>query len=149
MEDLTKNDDWEYNGTPFTSDYLKSLDPIYTHFIYQITDDKGRIYIGYKGFYSSTKKKFGKKKLAAIEDKRLKKYEVVTKESNWKNYFSSCKPLQEYLKEEFSECNREILMFCTQSNFRYWEAYYQFKMEVLHRESWNSNILNCFFRNNI
>ena len=142
-----QNDDWEYNGTPFTSDSLKALNPIFTHFIYQITDDTGRIYIGYKGFYSSTKKKFGKKKLAAVEDKRLKKYEIVTKESNWKTYYSSCKPLGEYLKD--TKCKREILMFCTQSNFRYYEAYYQFSKRVLHIDSWNDNILSHFYRHNL
>ena len=150
MENLTKNDDWEYNGTPFTSDSLKLLNPMFTHFIYQITDNEGKIYIGYKGFYSSTKKKFGKKKLAAVEDKRLKKYEIVTKESNWKSYWSSCKDLQiNYMDRGGIGFKRKILMFCTQSNFRYYEAFYQFKMEVLHRESYNENILGKFFRNNI
>ena len=50
-------------------------------YIMNMKDEKGKMhsYIGKKNFYSRRKKKFGKKKLAAMTDKRAKKYEIVIK----------------------------------------------------------------------
>ena len=64
-------------------------------FVYMMNylDSKSGImysYIGKKNFYSKRKKKFGKKALAAMTDKRAKKYEMVTK-LDYENYFSSNK----------------------------------------------------------
>ena len=66
-------------------------------FIYEmeaIIDGKAVRYIGKKNFYSTTKKKLGVKALANMEDKRAKKYTIQVK-TNYQNYYSSNKVLQD------------------------------------------------------
>ena len=59
-------------------------------FIYMIHfTDYDKSYIGRKSFWSSRKRKFGKRESALVTDKRKKKYEIVIKESNWRTYNSS------------------------------------------------------------
>ena len=59
-------------------------------FIYKIKNtNTGQYYIGKKQVVSVRKKNFGKKKLETLTDKRVKKYEMVSKESDWKTYRSS------------------------------------------------------------
>lgn len=84
-------------------------------FVYLITvNDNGKIlyYIGRKKIFSIRKKKFGKKKLAAMTDKRLKKYEMIKKESDWKSYTGSSKTLNDLIAEKKDlDIKREILTF--------------------------------------
>lgn len=137
---------WKYN----LSEVLE-IPEGYTHFVYLITDNNTKkIYVGYKSFFSTTKKKFGKKKLMLVTDKRLKTYERVTKESNWRDYYGSNQAIKESVKQYGKEnFERQILHLCHSNNYLYWEAYYQFKYNVLSIDSYNDNILGKFFRGKV
>ena len=66
-------------------------------FIYCIENTvTSQFYIGKKQVVSIRKRKFGKKETAALTDKRMKKYEMVTKESDWLEYRSSNKVVKEW-----------------------------------------------------
>ena len=79
-------------------------------FIYRIDINNG-FYYGKKEFYNTRKKKFGKKKLAELTDKRLKTYEMVRKESNWKLYCSSSDTIENLVKSGHIP-RRTILRIC-------------------------------------
>lgn len=106
-------------------------------------------YIGKKNFYSKRKKKFGKKALAAMTDKRAKKYEMVTK-LDYENYFSSNKELKQAYQDG-KMIYRTILKICySKSELTYQETKYQFKHEVLERDYYlNGNILGRFYKGKI
>jgi|TARA_R110000822_G_scaffold208953_1_gene344743 hypothetical protein len=122
-------------------------------FVYKMNykDDDGQYYsyIGKKNFYSRRKKKFGKKALAAVTDKRTKKYEMVTK-LDYENYFSSNKQLKQAYKDG-KMIHRTILKICfTKAELTYQETKYQFKYEVLERDWYlNGNILGRFYKGKI
>ena len=106
-------------------------------------------YIGKKNFYSKRKKKFGKKALAAMTDKRAKKYEMVTK-LDYENYFSSNKELKQAYKDG-RIIYRTILKICfSKASLTYEETKAQFKHEVLERDYYlNGNILGRFYKGKI
>ena len=137
---------WHYQGTEITN-----IVGDYTHFIYLITNKvNGKIYVGQKGFFFNTKKHFGKKKLAEVLDKRLKTYERVVKESDWKKYYGSCATLKEDVKTLGKESfTRQILFFCHKHDVFYHEARFQFNYNVLKEESYNDNILGRFYRGRV
>ena len=122
-------------------------------FVYKMNykDDDGQYYsyIGKKNFYSRRKKKFGKKALAAVTDKRTKKYEMVTK-LDYENYFSSNKQLKQAYKDG-KMIHRTILKICfTKAELTYQETKYQFKYEVLEKDWYlNGNILGRFYKGKI
>ena len=103
-------------------------------------------YIGKKNFYSKRKKKFGKKALAAITDKRTKKYEVVTK-LDYEKYFSSNAILKGAHKKGIV-IHRIILKICySKTELTYQETKYQFQHEVLEKDEYlNANILGRFYK---
>lgn len=113
--------------------------------------DDGQMYsyIGKKNFFSRRKKKFGKKKLAAMTDKRAKKYEIVVK-PDYKNYFSSNAELKQAYKDG-RLIYRTILKICfSKAELTYQETKYQFKHEVLERDEYlNGNILGRFYKGKI
>lgn len=106
-------------------------------------------YIGKKNFYSKRKKKFGKKALAAMTDKRAKKYETVIK-LDYENYFSSNKELKQAYKDG-KMIYRTILKICfSKMELTYEETKAQFKYEVLERDEYlNGNILGRFYKGKI
>ena len=116
---------------------------------YLAKDGKMYSYIGKKNFFSRRKKKFGKKKLAAMTDKRAKKYEIVVK-PDYENYFSSNVEIKKAYKEG-RIIYRTILEICfTKTQLTYQEAKYQFKYEVLERDEYlNGNILGRFYKGKI
>ena len=116
---------------------------------YKGDDGQYYSYIGKKNFYSRRKKKFGKKALAAVTDKRTKKYEMVTK-LDYENYFSSNKQLKQAYKDG-KMIHRTILKICfTKAELTYQETKYQFKYEVLERDWYlNGNILGRFYKGKI
>ena len=120
-------------------------------YIMNMKDKKGKMhsYIGKKNFYSKRKKKFGKKKLAAMTDKRAKKYEIVIK-PDYKNYFSSNAELKQAYKDG-RLIYRTILKICfSKAELTYQETKYQFKHEVLERDEYlNGNILGRFYKGKI
>ena len=128
-------------------------------FIYKITNGKtGQFYIGKKQVVSIRKRKFGKKETAALQDKRMKKYEMVTKESDWSSYRSSNKEVTNWFitdgipNEDINDqLKLEILRFCTnKKSLTYYELQEQFAHDVLGDElSLNDNLLGKFFRKDL
>lgn len=130
-------------------------------FIYRITNiETGSFYIGKKQLISKTNKKLGKKELAAIkEERKLNKIqgklpttkEVIT-ESNWLNYWGSCKPLLAEIKQLGKEkYKREIIQLAfNKKQLGYYEVVFQIAENVLQREdSWNVNIAGKYFKGDI
>lgn len=119
----------------------------YYGFIYKITDQDGKFYIGRKTFQSKRKKKLTKKELAEITDKRLKKWKWDIKESDWRNYNSSCKPLTAGIAEGSIKVSKEIIKLVERKEqMTYYETKAQFEHNVLEIDSYNQNILGRFFR---
>lgn len=116
---------------------------------YLADDGQMYYYIGKKNFFSKRKKKFGKKKLAAMTDKRAKKYEIVIK-PDYKNYFSSNAELKKAYKDG-RLIHRTILKICfSKAELTYQETKFQFKHEVLERDEYlNGNILGRFYKGKI
>ena len=118
-------------------------------FIYEISgivDGKSVRYIGKKNFYSETKKKMGKKELAAVTDKRLKKY-TMQKKLAYQNYYSSNDLLKQAHKDGIV-LKREILHICfSATELTYMECKYQFAYGVLESDEFlNGNILGKFYK---
>lgn len=119
-------------------------------FIYRITNIKtGKFYIGRKGLYSNIKKKLTKLELAEMLGPGRKPVsKIVTKESNWQDYWGSNKTILAEIKQEgVGAFRKEILKFCfTKKQLTYWEMHYQCVFEVLlTTRSYNDNILAKFY----
>lgn len=122
-------------------------------FIYEIkgkpnTPFDGYFYIGKKSFYSTKKKKLGKKEVALITDKRLKKYTYETKESDWKTYKTSSKEVKSLLTKHPSYFDKIILEIVTKASaLTYKELKYQINRNCLEDEKcWNENLLGKIFK---
>ena len=120
-------------------------------FIYIVTHKpSGKSYIGKKSLFHNIKKKLTKKELAEQTGPgRKSATKVVVKESDWKTYYGSAKPILELIKggkqEEFT---REILKLVPNKKLlTYYECKYLFKYGVLEYplEYFNDNILGKFF----
>jgi hypothetical protein len=153
---------WRYKG-----DYITELGDMPENvfgFIYKITNSEtGEYYIGKKQVVSVRKRNFGKKEIAALEDKRMKKYEYVTKESDWKEYRSSNKEVKSWFEENERALNEgrtddinnqielRILRFCSnKKSLTYYELQEQFAHDVLGDErALNDNLLGKFFRKDL
>lgn len=123
-------------------------------FVYKITNkNTGQYYIGKKQVVSIRKRKFGKKEIALLEDKRMKKYEYVTKESDWKTYRSSNEIVKKWFNDDTTEtdCELEILRFCSnKKSLTYYELQEQFSHDVLGDElALNENLLGKFYRRDL
>lgn len=152
---------WTYNGYSITE--FSDMPDNTFGFIYKITNHKtGEYYIGKKQVVSIRKRKFGKREIAALEDKRMKKYEMVQKESNWKEYRSSNPTVQlwfhenELLREQGKDgindqLELKILRFCSnKKSLTYYELQEQCAHDVLADElALNDNILGKFFRKDL
>src|SRR5688572_16447177 len=108
---------WTYKNKKFT-------DPQdYYGFIYIITDDTGKWYIGKKAFSHRKKTKLSKK--ARIGTR--KRINISYKDSGWIDYWGSCRPLLEYieLRGGTQGFKRVILKLCKdRSSWSYWEIDY-------------------------
>jgi hypothetical protein len=138
---------WMYNGEEIT-DVSHMPEGVYG-FVYQITTDSGKKYIGRKVLFSKTKRRFGKRESARVnaEDKRKKLWEYVIKETNWKTYTGSNKELNEDIKNGIT-FDKEILHFAYhKKQLNYLETKELFVQEVLElpNEYYNSNISGKFF----
>jgi hypothetical protein len=123
-------------------------------FIYKITNIRtGKFYIGRKSLFSNVKKKLTKKELAEHTGpgkKPTKK--LVTKESDWENYWGSNKVLLQEIKDSGTKhFRREVLKFCfNKKQLTYWEVHFQCVNEVLLSDrSYNDNVLAKFFRRDL
>lgn len=137
---------WIFKGKEFTeADIPKDA----IGFIYEmsaIIDGKAVRYIGKKNFYANVKKKLGKRALAAVTDKRLKKYTREMK-ADFMNYYSSNKVLKDAHKKGVV-IKREMLLICySKTDLTYQETKHQFLYEVLEKEEYlNGNILGRFYK---
>ena len=130
---------------------IEDFEPETFGFVYRITNlKKNKCYIGKKQLQSKVNKKLGKKEIAALPTQRGRKAskKLVVSESNWKEYWGSCKPLLEDLKNQGeSTFKREILMICKSKKLlTYWEAAFQIKEDVLFRDNYNDTILGHYYR---
>ena len=119
-------------------------------FVYKITNkETGKFYIGKKQFISQTNTKLNKKELATLPVQRGKKptKKLVTKESNWVNYWGSNKLLLEDIKTlGLDKFQREIIILCPNKKLlTYWELAMQCKYDVLQVNCYNDSILGKFF----
>ena len=143
---------WKYKGNCITN--LKDMPKDVFGYIYKITNtETGEYYIGKKQVISVRKRNFGKKEIALLEDKRVKKYEMVAKESDWKEYRSSNQTVKNWFTDEEtqSHCTLEILRFCSnKKSLTYYELQEQFSHDVLGDElALNDNLLGKFFRKDL
>jgi hypothetical protein len=120
-------------------------------FIY-ITTHKpsGVSYIGKKSLYHNVKRKLTKKELAEQTGRgRKPTTQVVQKESDWKTYYGSAKPILEILKDgKHDEFTREILQIVNNKKLlTYYECKYLFTHSVLEHplEYFNDNVLGKFY----
>ncbi len=139
---------WTYKNKPVKS--IEELPhPEALHgFVYCISSNTGKIYIGKKNFYSNLKKKLTKKELALISDKRMKTYKRVSKESNWKNYWGSNTQLQSDISRlGADQFKREIIALAySAKQLTYLETEHQILNDVLRSDNcYNDNISGKFF----
>ena len=137
---------WVYKSKEFNESSIPEGSIGFIYLMTAIIDGKSVAYIGKKNFFSNVKKKLGKKALALVTDKRLKKYTREQKPS-FMNYYSSNQQLKEAYKAGVM-IKREILMICySATELTYQEVKHQFKYEVLEREEYlNANILGRFYK---
>jgi hypothetical protein len=140
------NNPWIYEGIVFTNEHIPEGAVGFVYEMQAIINGKHVKYIGKKNFYSKRKKKFGKKALAAMTDKRAKKYTIVTKPS-FEKYYSSNEVLKKAHKDKVL-IQRIILKICySKTELTYQETKHQFQYEVLEKEEYlNANILGRFYK---
>jgi hypothetical protein len=121
-------------------------------FIYiTIHEPSGKAYLGKKSLFHNVKKKLTKKELAEQPVTRGRKSLTTTiqKESDWKTYYGSAKPIVELIKQgKQNDFVRKILYFAPNKKLlTYYECKYLFKHEVLEKpdEWFNDNILGKFY----
>jgi hypothetical protein len=120
-------------------------------FIYITTHiPSGMSYIGKKSLYHNIKRKLTKKELAEQTGPgRKPTTKVISKESDWKTYFGSAKPILEIIKDgKVDEFEREILQIVNNKKLlTYYECKYLFSKGVLENPTkyYNDNILGKFF----
>jgi hypothetical protein len=123
-------------------------------FCYMIKNLKtGEFYIGRKVLENNIKRKIGKKEKLLFEGKgRKPSFEKIKKESNWKEYWGSCKPLlEEVAKIGEDQFERQILELAfNKRQLSYLEVKYQMVYEVLENKlSYNDNISGKFFKKDL
>ena len=140
---------WLYNEQVISS--IEDMPQDTFGFVYIVTHNPtGISYIGKKSLFHNIKKKLTKKELAEQTGPgRKSTTRVVVKESDWKTYYGSAKPIMELIKggkqEEFT---REILQLVPNKKLlTYYECKYLFKYGVLEYplEYFNDNILGKFY----
>ena len=121
-------------------------------YIYIVTHiPSGVSYLGKKSLYHNVKRKLTKKELAEMPVTRGRKVltEVVKKESDWKTYFGSAKPILALIKDgKQEEFTRQILQLVPNKKLlTYYECKYMFNHSVLENpDKWfNDNILGKFY----
>jgi hypothetical protein len=142
-------DNWLYNNKR-----IKSIEdfPEGTYgFIYiTIHEPSGKSYLGKKALHHNFKKKLTKKELAEQTGRgRKSTFTLTSKESDWKTYYGSAKPILELLKQgKQKDFIRKILCLAPNKKLlTYYECKYLFQLGVLEKpEEWiNDNILGKFY----
>ena len=135
---------WYYKEVPVIVPPPDSLG-----FIYLITNlQTNKIYIGKKQLYFSKRSRIGVREKMKTGTRKI--YKVVVKDSDWRDYSSSCKELQEEILRDPTNFKKEILEWCGfKRDLSYREVWWQFHYNVLEIDSYNGTILGKFFRKNI
>jgi len=141
---------WLYQNKEVLS--LEDLPQDTYGFIYIVTHlPSGKSYIGKKSLFHNVKKKLTKKQLAEQTGRgRKPTTEVIQKESDWKIYYGSAKPILDLIKEgKQEEFTREILQLVPNKKLlTYYECKFLFMLGVIEQQDgyFNDNILGKFFR---
>ena len=141
---------WLYQNKEVLS--LEDLPQDTYGFIYiSIHQPTGKSYIGKKSLFHNVKKKLTKKQLVEQTGRgRKPTTEIIQKESDWKTYYGSAKPILDLLKEgKAEEFTREILQLVSNKKLlTYYECKYLFMLGVIEKQDgyFNDNILGKFFR---
>jgi hypothetical protein len=142
---------WFYEDKEVVEEY--QFDEKAVGFVYMITNiETGKFYIGRKVFTNTLTKKLTKKEISEQSGPgRKPTKKKVVKESNWREYWGSCKPLLAEVKEIGEDkFKREILKLCyTKKQITYYEIAYQCKYDVLEVNSYNDNIMSRIFRKDL
>ena len=146
MKELQMPTGWLYKGAEFNESHIPEKAVGFVYHMSVILNGNTYAYIGKKNFFANVKKPIGKKALALVTDKRLKKYTRELK-PNFMNYYSSNQQLKEAHKAGY-KIKREILVICFSAmELTYQEVKHQFKYEVLEKEGFlNGNILGRFYK---
>lgn len=140
---------WLYNEKVINS--IEDMPQDTFGFIYIVTHrPTGKSYIGKKVLYHNVKKKLTKKELAEQTGPgRKSATKVVVKESDWKTYYGSAKPILELIKDGKQEdFTREIIQLVPNKKLlTYYECKLLFQYGVLENPNYyyNDNILGKFF----
>ena len=105
-------------------------------FVYRITNlSNGMMYIGKKLLWSRRR----------VAQKGKTRKRIVVKESDWRKYYGSNKALQEEVQKNGEDkYKREILRFCkTNGECSYYEAKFQFEFDVLLRDDYYNEFIQC------
>jgi hypothetical protein len=115
-------------------------------FVYLIVTYEGKKYIGRKQVSSKRKRRFGKREIAKLKDKRKKTWEWVIKESDWKDYVSSNDKLKEDIANG-TKYEKYIIEYAfSKKELSYLEEKHLFSKGVLESDTWyNSNIAGRYF----
>ena len=141
---------WLYQNKEILS--LEDLPQDTYGFIYiSIHQPTGKSYIGKKSLFHNVRKKLTKKQLVEQTGRgRKPTTEIVQKESDWKTYYGSAKPILDLIKEgKQEEFTREILQLVSNKKLlTYYECKYLFMLGVIEKQDgyFNDNILGKFFR---
>ena len=137
---------WSYQGQDFESSMIPEGAEGFVYEMQAIIDGKLVRYIGKKNFYSVTKKRFGKKALSSMEDKRAKKY-TIQKKLTYLDYYSSNVVLKDAHKAGI-EIRRYMLKICfSKMELTYYETKFQFVRGVLESDEFlNGNILGRYYK---
>ena len=137
---------WSYQGADFESSMIPEGAEGFVYEMQAVIDGKLVRYIGKKNFYSVTKKRFGKRALSSMQDKRAKKY-TIQKKLTYLDYYSSNAVLKDAHKAGI-EIRRYILKICfSKMELTYYETKYQFVRGVLESDEFlNGNILGRFYK---
>ena len=135
---------WMYRGLEITPADVPEGSVGFCYLVYDYTYDM--IYIGKKQLTSTNRKKIGVREKKST--KTRKTFKVTVKDSDWMNYNTSCKPLQERLKTaKKGEIRKEILEFAySKKNLSWLELKHQVLKEVLTRgKSYNECIAGRYW----
>ena len=141
---------WEYKGRLITD--VADMPEGTFGFIYMIIHTPtNKRYIGKKVLYFNRKQKLTKKEIAELTGPgRKPTTKIVTKESDWKDYYGSNKDFQVLVRTHPSDqFQKQILEFAPNKKLlTYYECKYLFKYEVLETPDmyFNDNVLGKFYR---
>lgn len=116
-------------------------------FVYLITSrDTGKIYVGKKAFTHTRKTRISAREKKATGTRCT--FKKTAADSKWRDYYGSCKELQEEIKIHGKDrFDRTILTFAySKKQLSYLEVKYQMLLEVLEKDSYNGNVLGRFYR---